>query len=813
MSEPKITFHPPVPRPDSSVPETLAALNGKRLATTGGPQSRQAGNGGPSQSMTSQLALNALRRWWKISLPIGLLLSAAAAGMVYWSFEPQYEAAAFLEINEAAPYIAFEPKEGGVSKAYFRTQIEIIRSRWILGRTVASAAIKELPEVRKQADKVEYLRKRVNVVSPNDSDVFEIKYTCADPESAALVVNEVTRQYLLTQEEEEGSRYLNILGKLSEEWETHRKSVTTLREQVETIAENLMIEEPNTPQGNEKPVPKNPVSELQSRLVAVQVQRALLSARIKALEEEIQNAEASAAKSKLGPAAAQAKSGTAPPAKKYKRELTPEEIELRDQLVEQDLDNSPDTKPLESQLLTQHIHLDRLEKQLLKGKKDSLYVKALDNIKVGEKTLDELKKQLRPRYEKAVELTLRNNRRVEQLEGPVSDRAVIERRKEELADLRLDVRGLEIAEDKMKAEQKAQTDDFSKKRGRLSQESLSLKFKEDELSAAQGVLDKISERMIAMRTERSAPARIILHNKAEAPQVPVEVLPFSKMSLAGMLAFCLPFALAVAWEVRAHRIGSPDELEQHLHLTVLGEIARLPASRRAGTAPQQEAKRIGSELRIFEESIDSLRTALTLSDGLHDMRILAITSAANHEGKTSVASQLALSLARAAGKATLLIDGDMRSPDVHQVFGVARGPGLAEVLGNECSLTDAIVATHNPNVQLLPAGRLRVSPHKLLGNGAWKSLLAQIPANYAYVIIDTPPVLAASEALVLAKHADAILICVMRDVSRADQVRKASNLLTAAGGCPVGTVLNGVPISRYKYYYGTYPAGPAPSHS
>jgi capsular exopolysaccharide synthesis family protein len=276
------------------------------------------------------------------------------------------------------------------------------------------------------------------------------------------------------------------------------------------------------------------------------------------------------------------------------------------------------------------------------------------------------------------------------------------------------------------------------------------------------------------------------------------------MSVAGLAAFFLPFALAIAWEVRARRISCPDDLERHLHLNVLGEIARLPS--RPRTDLRSAESRVGSDLRIFEESIDSLRTTLTLSENLRDMRILAITSAANHEGKTSVASQLAMSLARATGKATLLIDGDMRSPDVHQVFGVARGPGLAEVLSNECMLADAIVATHNPNVQLLPAGRLKVSPHRLLGNGAWKSLLAQIPASYGYVIVDTPPVLAASEALVLSKYADAILICVMRDVSRADQVQKASNLLTAAGGCPVGTVLNGVPIRSYKYDYGTYPS-------
>ena len=81
-----------------------------------------------------------------------------------------------------------------------------------------------------------------------------------------------------------------------------------------------------------------------------------------------------------------------------------------------------------------------------------------------------------------------------------------------------------------------------------------------------------------------------------------------------------------------------------------------------------------------------------------------------------------------------------------------------------------------------------------------------IPASYAYVIIDTPPVLAASEALVLAKHADAILICDGDASPGGPGLARRRTWSTAAGGCPVGTVLNGVPISRYKYYYGTYPA-------
>ena len=269
--------------------------------------------------MNSHIALNAVRRWWKIVLPVGLLLSAAAAGLVYWSFEPQYEAKAMLEINEMAPYIAFEPRDAGVSKSYFRTHLEIIRSSWIMGRTVASTAIKELPEIRKQADPIEWLRRRVSAAPSNDSNVFEIKYSSADPESAALVVNEVTRQYLTAQEEEDSARFGNILKALNQESTRRHEVVRTLREQMEAHAENVPPDDPEAPRGEQRPVFKNPVAELQSRLVEVQVERAMKAALIKALEEEIKDAEPAAPAGppaqplggKALPSDAQAKAGAA----------------------------------------------------------------------------------------------------------------------------------------------------------------------------------------------------------------------------------------------------------------------------------------------------------------------------------------------------------------------------------------------------------------------------------------------------------------------------------------------------------------------
>jgi len=186
------------------------------------------------------------------------------------------------------------------------------------------------------------------------------------------------------------------------------------------------------------------------------------------------------------------------------------------------------------------------------------------------------------------------------------------------------------------------------------------------------------------------------------------------------------------------------------------------------------------------------------------MKVLAVTSASKQEGKTSISSQLAVSIARASGAPTLLIDGDMRSPDIHNVFEIPLEPGFAQVLGRECTLEDAIVTGWNEHLHILPAGRLLASPHKLLGNGELKELLDSVRSAYRYIILDTPPILAASESLVMARAADASLVCAMRDTSRVDRVRMAHERLVAAGSQPIGTVLNGVPTSRYAYRYGTY---------
>jgi len=310
----------------------------------------------------------------------------------------------------------------------------------------------------------------------------------------------------------------------------------------------------------------------------------------------------------------------------------------------------------------------------------------------------------------------------------------------------------------------------------------------------------ISARISRLRTEMTAPAKVTLLKKADPPTQPSSAFPTNKVALYSLICFAVPFGLAVLWEKLVCRVDGPQQLWQ-ADLAVVGEIARLPVSSRFSTRPSAS---VGRDVSLFEESIDSLRTCLVLSENGAESRVLVVTSAVSGEGKTSVASQLAVSIARASGEPTLLIDADMRSPDVHNVFDVANEPGLAQVLSHECSIDEAIITSWSNYVHIMPAGVLRASPHKLLGDGAIKSFLAEVSARYKHVIIDTSPILSASESLVLAKAADATLLCAMRDVSRVDQVQKAYERLLNIGARPLGTVLNGVPTNRYAYLYGVY---------
>ena len=322
-------------------------------------------------------------------------------------------------------------------------------------------------------------------------------------------------------------------------------------------------------------------------------------------------------------------------------------------------------------------------------------------------------------------------------------------------------------------------------------------------SVREKVFELIASRKIALQTELRAPARIQLAQKASVPLAPIEPLPYKMLFLACTATFCVPFGMAVAREMTVRRISDVEQLSRESGLRVLGEIASLPV-RSVAVSPGKLSGRLRRDMYVFAESINSLRTNLSVAEDLRSQQVFVVTSALSGEGKTSVATSLAMSIANAGERRTLLIDADMRSPDVASTLKTKSQPGLFEVLSKKCKLADAIHRVGDSNLYVIPGGRATKSPHHLVSIAESKALLDQLRGKFSTIVVDTPPILGASESLVLAKVADAVLLCTLSDVSRAKQVRIAVERLEHAGVNLAGAVLSGTSLKKYAHTYGYY---------
>jgi capsular exopolysaccharide synthesis family protein len=281
---------------------------------------------------------------------------------------------------------------------------------------------------------------------------------------------------------------------------------------------------------------------------------------------------------------------------------------------------------------------------------------------------------------------------------------------------------------------------------------------------------------------------------ATPPKNPVETVPVKKLGAASTAAFALPFLIGLLWELKIQRVTDSSAVTKQFGLApVVGEVARLPTGTHAGKTR-----------RIFEESVDTLRSNLFHSLQTKNTRSIAVASSMTSEGKSSVASQLAISISKATGETVLLVDADLRCPDQHELFGLEMGPGLAGVLAGEVPFEQGIDTTLGHLVHVMPAGPLKSNPHRLINETSMREFVEKALETYSYVVFDTAPVLAAGETLAVVSVVESTLVCVMRDVSRMDNVGRAMRRIEASGANIAGTVFSGVTPSQYTYRYGDY---------
>jgi protein-tyrosine kinase len=209
----------------------------------------------------------------------------------------------------------------------------------------------------------------------------------------------------------------------------------------------------------------------------------------------------------------------------------------------------------------------------------------------------------------------------------------------------------------------------------------------------------------------------------------------------------------------------------------------------------------GHDHRIAAEKYRLLAHRIRIKKQQKPIFKVLITSAIPGEGKTVTAANLAIVLAR-NGRRVLLVDGDLREPDIHKVLGVPSQPGLGEVLAGEASLEQALRCIDPLGLYCLPAGQPRANPVSLLEGTALKNVLAATEGAFEWVIIDSPPLNPFADAHCIVSMADGVLLVVKWNLTPREELDHA---LTALKGMPLlGLVLNGCDEPRQAYYYSQY---------
>ncbi len=295
---------------------------------------------------------------------------------------------------------------------------------------------------------------------------------------------------------------------------------------------------------------------------------------------------------------------------------------------------------------------------------------------------------------------------------------------------------------------------------------------------------------------RASNVRIV--DAAETPRSPIapnlqrEVMIWFGGSL--MLAVGLAFGL----EYLDTRIKTPEQIRHDLGLPFLGMLPALRAKDYHG-APLLN----NGVPSPFSEAVRSVRTALLFSSAEEGAKSLVITSTAPSEGKTLVACNLAMALAQ-AGQRVILIDADMRRPRVHELFGRNQEPGLSNLIVEKVQQQAVVQPTDVPGLFTLPAGHVPPNPSELLGSRRFNDLIAGFKTEFDWIIIDSPPVMAVTDACLVAHHATGVLFVIGAEMTNRATASVALDQLEAAEARFVGAVLNRVNLNRHGYYYSHY---------
>jgi succinoglycan biosynthesis transport protein ExoP len=285
-------------------------------------------------------------------------------------------------------------------------------------------------------------------------------------------------------------------------------------------------------------------------------------------------------------------------------------------------------------------------------------------------------------------------------------------------------------------------------------------------------------------------------DKAEVPGGPYSPNHRSDWTYALFLGLALGIGIAFGLDYLDDSVKTPDDITRKLKLKFLGLVPIAGGNKHpliSGPVPHD-----------FGEAYRSIRTALSAQFPVGGPRTVAVASTQPLEGKTTTAVNIAMALA-VGGQRVLLIDADMRRPSVHKALRMSNDRGLSQLLAGQARMREVVQRTHDPNLLCITAGRTPANPSELLASDRMRALLTGLESGpFDWVIIDTPPVLAVTDAVILAPLVGAVAFVIGAEMTRQRLAERAVETLLNGNPRNVLAVLNKVNFGRNKYYYSRY---------
>jgi len=263
------------------------------------------------------------------------------------------------------------------------------------------------------------------------------------------------------------------------------------------------------------------------------------------------------------------------------------------------------------------------------------------------------------------------------------------------------------------------------------------------------------------------------------------------------LAMTFSLAIALALELMDTSVRTTQDVGRHLDVAMLGAVPDTD-DEEVPIAAVETAVR-DAPRSMVAEAFRHIRTNLQFSSPADRQRTLVVTSPRPNDGKTTVACNLAVAVAQ-AGRRVLLVDANFRRPSVHRHFKGLNPKGLSNILIGDGSLGSYVLVSETPGLSVIGSGPPAPNPGELLGSELWRGFIQDAMSSYDQIIIDTAPVLLATDASVLATGVDGVILVVRANESSRGVARRACNLVTDVGGHLFGVVLNAARVRRGGYF-------------